>query len=85
MAERLVSTSPSDGLPARLGVLGQGFLDGLANRLNVEAGLCEVLLYSRHRVMADELATVMDVEAGLALIVPTTSERAIRANSPWFM
>lgn len=45
--------------------------DWLDSVLDVEAGLHEILLQSRHNTAEDELDTILDVEAGLAAILPT--------------
>lgn len=44
----------------------------LDNVLDIEASLREVLLQYRHDTAMDDLSSVLDVEAGLAAIVPTT-------------
>ncbi|GGP61045.1 hypothetical protein [Streptomyces abikoensis] len=44
--------------------------DGLDGALDVEAGLREVLLQSRHDAAVDALGSVLDVEGGLAAILP---------------
>ncbi|WP_372346651.1 hypothetical protein [Streptomyces sp. KL116D] len=46
-------------------------LDGL---LDVEAGLSEVLLSSRHEAAVDALETVVDTEAGLVAILPAEAD-----------
>ncbi|GAA4115412.1 hypothetical protein [Streptomyces hundungensis] len=45
-------------------------LEALGDVLDVESGLYEVLLQSRHDTMADRLDGVLDVEAGLAAVLP---------------
>ncbi|MFE3206078.1 hypothetical protein [Embleya sp. NPDC059237] len=42
----------------------------LDRALDVEAGLCEILLQSRHATLVDNLVEVVDIEGGLAAIVP---------------
>ncbi|MCX5278301.1 hypothetical protein [Streptomyces virginiae] len=46
-------------------------LDGV---LDIEAGLREVLIHSRHDSAVDALSTVLDIEAGLADILPTSPQ-----------
>ncbi|KIF76256.1 hypothetical protein QR77_24915 [Streptomyces sp. 150FB] len=60
-------------LTRRLGVYQDGLRESLEGVLDIEAGLREVLLQSRHRRRVDDLATVIDVEAGLAAILPVSS------------
>ncbi|WP_183091595.1 hypothetical protein [Streptomyces radicis] len=50
--------------------------DDLATVLDVEAGLREALLPSRHEAAVDGLHTVLDIEAGLAAIVRPKERRA---------
>ncbi|MFI8194871.1 hypothetical protein ACIF8T_40330 [Streptomyces sp. NPDC085946] len=45
-------------------------IDGLDGLLDVEAGLREILIQSRHTTAVDDLDTVLDTEAGLAAILP---------------
>ncbi|WP_225828029.1 hypothetical protein [Streptomyces naphthomycinicus] len=49
--------------------------------LDVEAGLHEILLCSRHDTAVDDLDTILDTEAGLAAILPTTPDHP-QASSP---
>ncbi|MFI6653010.1 hypothetical protein ACIBI8_36085 [Streptomyces sp. NPDC050529] len=46
------------------------FTNGLAAFLDVEEGLHEVLIYARHGGLVHELGNALDVEAGLAAILP---------------
>ncbi|MEU6211794.1 hypothetical protein ABZ891_18015 [Streptomyces sp. NPDC047023] len=46
-------------------------LDGI---LDIEAGLREILIGSRHDAAVDALGTALDVEAGLASILPPTAQ-----------
>ncbi|MBG0819015.1 hypothetical protein [Planomonospora sp. ID82291] len=48
-------------------------IEGLDTVLDVEAGLAEVLLHSRHSALVGDLGTALDVEAGLAEIVPAAA------------
>ncbi|WP_280274105.1 hypothetical protein [Nocardia wallacei] len=48
------------------------FLDGLAERLDLDAGLQDALLTERHYGLLDDLRGRLDLEAGLAAIVPST-------------
>ncbi|WP_331767828.1 hypothetical protein [Embleya sp. NBC_00896] len=52
---------------------------GLEQALDVEAGLREILLHSRHATLVENLADVLDVESGLAAIVP--QEYSVRTQS----
>ncbi|GAA3087405.1 hypothetical protein [Streptosporangium carneum] len=54
---------------------------GLGSLLDIEAGLQEVLLQSRHSVLGNDLDTVLDVEAGLAAILPAKPPSAPVAQS----
>lgn len=62
--------------------------DGLDGVLDVEAGLREVLIQSRHDAAVDALGDALDVEGGLAAIVPPTAqpvtgpECAVETGSP---
>ncbi|MER5733788.1 hypothetical protein ABT084_36590 [Streptomyces sp. NPDC002138] len=65
------ATDARDQLPNHMLERHQRSLeDGLHAVLDVEAGLCEVLLPSRHNAMVNDLATVLDIESGLGAIVP---------------
>ncbi|MGW8882102.1 hypothetical protein ACWGPC_56605, partial [Streptomyces mirabilis] len=45
--------------------------------LDVEAGLSEVLLHSRHDKAVDDLDVVLDTEAGLAAILPAAETEPV--------
>ncbi|MFJ3310359.1 hypothetical protein ACIPSA_46710 [Streptomyces sp. NPDC086549] len=49
--------------------------NALDDALDVEAGLHEILLHSRHNSAVDDLDTILNTEAGLADILPATTER----------
>ncbi|MFF4402265.1 hypothetical protein [Streptomyces sp. NPDC001480] len=49
--------------------------DALDAALDIEAGLREIPLHSRHDTAIDDLDTLLDTEAGLATILPTTPQR----------
>ncbi|MFC9329551.1 hypothetical protein [Kitasatospora sp. NPDC057015] len=51
------------------------FLEGLDGHLDVEAGLREVTLCSRHKELGEGLDVVLDVEAGLVSILSRTVDR----------
>ncbi|MFG2864246.1 hypothetical protein [Streptomyces sioyaensis] len=65
--------------------LSQQQPDLLDSVIDVEAGLREILLQSRHDAMVDSLDAVIDVEAGLAAVLPpapgpaTDGHRATRS------
>ncbi|WP_194817973.1 hypothetical protein [Nocardia sp. XZ_19_385] len=63
------------------------FYAELGTKLDVEAGLAEVLLSERHSEFSKELRTKLDVEAGLAAIVPpappTTAEAEPKGSIGW--
>jgi hypothetical protein len=48
--------------------------DSLDSVLDIEAGLREVLIHSRHDTAVDALGTVLNTEAGLACILPPTPQ-----------
>ncbi|WP_327188289.1 hypothetical protein [Streptomyces sp. NBC_01334] len=54
--------------------------NSLDDVLDIEAGLREVLIHSRHDTTVDNLDTVLDTEAGLAAILPTTPQPATPAT-----
>ena len=55
----------------------------LARVLDIEAGLQEVLLDSRHHTAVEELAGALDIEAGLAAILPEPrGQRPAPAEGP---
>ncbi|MFE2693744.1 hypothetical protein [Streptomyces mirabilis] len=59
----------------------QRTLDGVLDAsLDIEAGLREILLHSRHNTAVDGLNTILDTEAGLAAILPTAPQR--RPDTP---
>ncbi|MFG2918918.1 hypothetical protein ACGF0D_39300 [Kitasatospora sp. NPDC048298] len=45
-------------------------VNGLTGFLDVEAGLREALVYARHDAMVQDLAQTLDIEGGLAAILP---------------
>lgn len=47
--------------------------NSLDDVLDIEAGLREILIHSRHDIAVDNLDTVLNTEAGLAAILPTTT------------
>ncbi|MEV4567636.1 hypothetical protein AB0K12_28035 [Nonomuraea sp. NPDC049419] len=53
----------------RLDLWPNALIDELHGLLDIEAGLREVLLHSRHAAQLDGLAEVLDVEAGLGAIL----------------
>ncbi|PPJ05433.1 hypothetical protein C5E51_23360 [Nocardia nova] len=57
-----------------LAIHHQRFLDGLAARLDIEAGLEEVLLSERHEELVAVVSDKLDLEAGLAAILPPEPE-----------
>ncbi|MFF4225833.1 hypothetical protein ACFYZH_23635 [Streptomyces abikoensis] len=56
--------------------------DGLDGVLDVEAGLREVLLQSRHDTAVDALGSVLDAEGGLAAIVPAGRPDCVTCTTP---
>jgi hypothetical protein len=50
------------------------FVNELANRLDLEAGLEEVLLGERHQALVEEVRSKLDLDAGLAAILPPAPE-----------
>ncbi|MEU8786105.1 hypothetical protein [Streptomyces sp. NPDC048637] len=48
----------------------RALLDDLGAVLDIEAGLREILLQSRHDTLLSDLGTILDVEAGLSAILP---------------
>ncbi|MEV0027844.1 hypothetical protein [Nocardia sp. NPDC050793] len=50
--------------------LHRDFVTGLAERLDIETGLREVLLEERHADFVDQVRDNLDIEAGLAAIIP---------------
>ncbi|MFG2825045.1 hypothetical protein ACGFX4_37165 [Kitasatospora sp. NPDC048365] len=51
----------------------ENLVESLTGVLDVEAGLCEVLVYAHHDDLAQDLAHTLDIEAGLAAILPATA------------
>ncbi|MEV5412215.1 sigma-70 family RNA polymerase sigma factor [Thermopolyspora sp. NPDC052614] len=47
-----------------------GLVDDLGAVLDIDAGLREILLQSRHTALVDDLGAILDVDAGLAAILP---------------
>ncbi|WP_067694436.1 histidine-type phosphatase [Nocardia jejuensis] len=62
----------------------QDFIDGLAARLDLDAGLAEVFLADQAQEFSDGLAARLDLDAGLAQILPTTTddEVALMGETP---
>lgn len=50
--------------------------------LDIESGLREVLLQSRHVALTDGLASVLDVEAGLSAVLPAPAPARLPAQPP---
>ncbi|MFD9631942.1 hypothetical protein [Streptomyces violascens] len=69
----MTGTTPdphSDGVDPRLRALNDALLAGLTTRLDVEAGLRDVLLHSQAADSTHTLKPLLDIEAGLAAILP---------------
>ncbi|GAA3089826.1 hypothetical protein [Nonomuraea salmonea] len=61
--------APGQDDAGRLDLWPNALIDELHGLLDIEAGLREVLLHSRHAAQLDGLAEVLDVEAGLGAIL----------------
>ncbi|WP_194838607.1 hypothetical protein [Nocardia sp. XZ_19_369] len=77
-------TNPHDFTVMGRWLAGQhtDFLHGLAERLDLEAGLREVQLPDRHTRLLDGVGARFDVEAGLAAILPNAPKSASPATDP---
>ncbi|MGV9544112.1 hypothetical protein [Nocardia beijingensis] len=58
----------------------QSFVSGLAERLDLEAGLQEVMLSERHASLTKQLGDQLDLEAGLAAILPPDLESMLSTS-----
>ncbi|MFF0533587.1 hypothetical protein ACFYT3_35125 [Nocardia amikacinitolerans] len=60
----------------------QDFVAGLAERLDIEAGLKEVLVEERHADFVEQVRDELDVEAGLAAILPPELPAELMQEDP---